>query len=186
VAYDPSTVDPTRKGDARYWWSAAEVGRLRRVVAPEFADRLSIAGTPKGRRLAALRSEFGAEEGVIFDGGPMTQMAEPLRLSLARWRGADPEKTYLIISHVLGPSLEERARSQLSDGLPVEAEDLRRDWVAALEAGDESEPMLREQLDAELESLGHLRHSDVLVFDPRKAVEVSPAIFVQDERPNPR
>jgi hypothetical protein len=161
-------ADPAKAGDSRFWWTAEEVGRLRRVVPPEHADRLAIAGTPKGRSLAAWRRETPPEP--------------PFRVSLDHWRDADPDKTYLIVSATRGPTPEEEQREGLAERLPPEIEDLRQAWVAALQSGDDDEPMLREQLDAELEAIGHFRRGTISAFDPRKAVEISPGVFVQDER----
>src|SRR4051794_19099676 len=62
--------DPTKEGDARYSWSADEVGRLLRVTPARFASTVRQAGTPKGRSLASYREEFAGGEAVFGLGGP--------------------------------------------------------------------------------------------------------------------
>ena len=165
--------DRTKAGDSRYWWTAEEVGQLRRMSAPEHAHRLTMAGRPKGQSLAQLRRQLGGDEGVIFEG---------IRFSLAPWKGADPQRTRLIISHTRDPTGEEVEKAWRAAPLPPEVDDLRRDWIEAKETGDEAEPMLREQLDEELEALGRFRLGKVSAFDGRNAVELMPGVFVQDER----
>jgi hypothetical protein len=183
--------DPSKEGDPRFWWTPGEVGRMRRVAPPEHAVRITNAGLPKGRSLAAMRREFGGDEGVIFDGpahaavqaellGRPVPPAPVMRLSLAHWRDADAQQTYLIVHYMRTPLPEEQSSHK---PMPPELDQLRRDWVAALQAGDESEPMLRAQYEEESEAAGWFKYSRFNAFDERKASELSPGVFVQDERP---
>ena len=59
--------DPTKAGDPRYWWLPDEVDRLRLLVPPEFADKVAVAGTPKGQTLVSVREEFGVDEEATFE-----------------------------------------------------------------------------------------------------------------------
>ena len=183
--------DPAKAGDPRFWRSAEEVGRILRLAPPELASRLTKAGTPKGTTLAQLRREAGGDElerrmgGVPDDHWPKDGAPEPIwgpeivvRISLAPWRDADPERTRFIISQTWRPTPEQqKAMSQL----PREGDELRRAWRAALAEGDEeSADALREQME---EELGAVPFSKLSAWDPQRAVEVAPDVFVQDERP---
>jgi hypothetical protein len=196
------TGDPAKAGDSRYWWLPDEVERLRQVTPPEFADSIPVAGRPKGRSLRQLRSEFGGDEGFVLgnetgihdipspDAADQVvvpiPVAEGHRLSLSHWSDADPDTTHLIVSHVRGISDEEREVRERTDRLPAHVDALRRQWVAALEAGSADEPALRELYDRELRLLGHIPHRAFSAFAPRKAVQVSPGVYVQDDRQEQR
>jgi hypothetical protein len=141
-----SIDDRAKEGDPRFWWSEAEAEKMRRLSSPELLDRVPNAGAPKGRSLASLRQQFGGDDGELVAGGasrvtlstgdePTTAVGPGLpeyrvRLSLERWKEADPEKTYLIIN------------------------------------------------------VGSGKHKDASMWNPAKALELSPTVFVQDERPS--
>ena len=123
--------------------------------------------------------------GVPDDHWPKDGAPEPIwgpeivvRISLAPWRDADPEKTRFIISQTWRPTPEQqKAMSQLPRG----GDELRHAWRAALAEGDEeSADALREQME---EELGSVPFSELSAWDPQRAVEVAPDVFVQDERP---
>jgi hypothetical protein len=104
------------------------------------------------------------------------------------WQGADQEKTRLIVTHHRTSTTEEQGcyAAERAATPPDATELLRREWAEALVAGDESEPELRAQLDEEQAALGHFKFADFSALSFGKAIELSPCVFVQDERPGSR
>jgi hypothetical protein len=182
--------DPSKDGDPRFWHTAEDVGRMLRVAPPDLAGRLAVAGTPKGATLAQLRRESGGDEferrigGVpdrywpVGESEPVWEPEQIVRFSLAHWREADPQKTRLIISHSWQPTPEQQ---EALSRIPREGNDLRQAWMAANAEGDrETAAALLEQME---EELGTVSFDRLSAWDPRRAVEIAPGVFAQDERP---
>jgi hypothetical protein len=174
--------DPTKSGDPRYWWSEQEVARLREVW-PDAAD---LTGRPKGYSLASLRKQ-AVDGAVEWAFGRSDEPEEDrVRLSLAPWHGADPERTYLIVAHRRAATVEERALSRVQPWPPA-IEALRQEWLSALAAEDaERAGELKGRLDAAFREQGFLKPRETSPWDPARAVEAQPGVFVQDERPQSR
>ncbi len=68
---------------------------------------------------------------------------------------------------------------------PPELEAIRKEWLAALAADDDDRAAeLRRQLDASLKEHGFFKRNALSAWDPDRATEVQPGVFVQDERPS--
>jgi hypothetical protein len=174
--------DPAKAGDARYWWDEVEVSRLREL-SPEMPDLI---GKPRGRSLGSLQRE--ADSGEVEIGVPELPDGRPavsVRISLSPWSEADPQRTYLIVTHGRSPTAEEQ-KDLRAAGLPWpdDVEALRQEWLAALaaELHDQAEE-LRQRFDAALKQHGFFKHGDRWPWDPERATEIQPGVFVQDERP---
>ena len=174
--------DPTKKGDPRYWWDEKQLSRLREF-SPDMPD---LSGKPKGQSLASLqrRADCGEVElglPALPDGG----QGESVRVSLSRWSDADPERTYLIVSHERRPTGEEQEAIR-AQGFPwpPEVEAIRQDWLAALAAEKPDRAAeLRRRLDASLKDHGFSKPGELSAWNADKATEIQPRVFVQDERP---
>jgi hypothetical protein len=174
--------DPSKKGDARYWWDETEVARLREL-SPDMPD---LNGKPRGRSLAALRRE--AEDDEVELGWPELPDGSPahsVRISLSRWRDADPESTYLIVTHGRRPTDEEQEVLRAKGfPWPEAVETLRQEWLAAIAAQlTDRATELRQQLDAAFKEQGFFKFGDRSPWDPERATELQPGGVVQDDRP---
>jgi hypothetical protein len=148
---------------------------------PELAKNLYKAGTPKGEPLREVDLSFRdfASKWSDGEGGSRPPRAH-IGAALAHWRDADPDETYLIVEPGRGPGPDSPSLAEL---IPPEVEELRQDWVAALERGDDDAPALREQLDEEFATLGIRKVADFDAFSPSRATEIIPGVWVQDDRP---
>ena len=174
--------DPTKQGDARYWWDEAEITRLREL-SPNMPN---LSGKPRGRSLDSLQRE--AEDGEVEVGVPALpdgRPAQSVRISLSRWSDADPERTYLIVTHGRRSTAEEQEVLRAKGfPWPEEVEALRQEWLSALAAElPDRAAELRQQLDAAFKEHGFFKLGDRWPWDPERATEIQPDVFVQDERP---
>lgn len=176
------TDDPRKAGDGRYWWLPEDVARLRKSAQ----DVPDLTGKPRGQSLASLRRRGkNGEVDLALPGLPGHPEATPVRLPLLHWEGADPELTYFIVSHQRRPS-EEEHEERKAEGFPWpgDAEANRQQWLAAEALGDSVRAAnARQRFDAQLAALGFRKHRDVSPWDPTRAIELLPGVFVQDERP---
>jgi hypothetical protein len=176
--------DPAKTGDIRYWWDEQEVSRLREL-SPAMPD---LSGKPRGRSLASLQRE--AKDGEVelgVPGLPDGSAVESVRLSLSRWSDADPERTYLIITHGRRPTAEEQ-EVRRAEGFrwPEDVEALRQEWLAALAAESvDRAAELRQQLDTAFKEHGFFKFGERSPWNPERATEIHPGVFVQDERSEP-
>jgi len=176
--------DPSKRDDPRYWWTAEHVERLR-AVAGEPPD---LTGRPKGQSLASLRQQAEGDEVELvhpLDPSGGVDDVRRVRIPLTQWRDADPDRTYVMITHARRPTHEEQeTRKAEVMPWPDAVEALRREWLAAEASGHtERATGARARFDAELHRLGFRRPRDLTPWDPSKAVELQPGVFVQDERP---
>jgi hypothetical protein len=177
--------DPSKRDDPRYWWAAEEVERLK-GLSDELPD---LTGRPKGQSLASLRQQAEGDEVELVH--PIVRSGADhdvrrVRIPLTQWRDADPERTYLIVTHLRPPTDEEQDKRK-AEGMPWpdEVEALRQEWLAAEAAGQgERATDARARLDAELAGLGFLKPRRISAWEPSRAVELRPGVFVQDERPS--
>ena len=191
--------DPSKAGDPAWFWSAEDVGALMRTAQPEDAGRLVMAGRPKGNSLASLRERHGGDEvelhaGLLPDERPADMPAErwallssrpghTARFSLAPWRDADPRTTRFIISHCWQPKDDELAVNSGLGDQPPELVEARKQWLAAIRAGDPSAGELRKQVDALMEEAGIHNFAGSGTWNEKRASELAPGVFVLDERP---
>jgi len=173
--------DPAKAGDARYWWDEDEVSRLRELSA----DMPDLTGKPRGRSLASLQRE--AESGTVELGVPELPDGTPaqsVRVSLSRWSDDDPERTYLIVTHGRKPTAEEQEALRAKGfPWPDEVEALRQEWLAALAAELPAKAAeRRRQLDTAFKEHGFFKFGERWPWDPERATEIQPGVFVQDER----
>ena len=177
-------IDDARKqGDPRYWWLDDEVERLQKL-SPEVPD---LRGRPKGQSLGSLRARAdGDEVELLHPAVDGLGEGAPIRIPLTQWRDADPERTYLIVAHIRRPTPDEQdAINRRRPRWPEWVESLRREWLAADTAdGKEQAAQARQRLEEALTELGYRKAADLSPFSPEKAVELRPAVFVQDERPS--
>jgi hypothetical protein len=200
-------TDATKEGDTRYWVTEREIETTRRGRArpldPEIVARAEAVwgpmsdslsdeeiekleeariGKPKGVSLEKLRERSGGE--VVVDGPNPEGETEPAQIPLPPelFAGSDPLTTYVIASRHYAWTPEER-EAMPKWKYPPEVDELRKEWVAALDSGAPEEPQLRERYDEELEKLGGLKHTTFSAWLPERAAELTPGVFVQDERP---
>lgn len=174
--------DPTKRDDPRYWWNTDEVERLQTLSA----DLPDLAGKPKGQSLASLqRRAAGDDVELIHPGRAADAETASVRIPLGQWRDADPERTYLIIAHDRAPTGEEQeAMKGKGPPWPNPVEALRKEWLEAEASGhDARSKNARERFDAALAELGFRKARDITPWDPERATELRPGVFVQDERP---
>lgn len=176
--------DPSKKGDPRYWWVAKDTERLRRLSQ----DCPDLTGRPKGESLASLRSRAEGDVVELVHPALSDSPAEDrrVRVPLSQWRDADPERTYLFIAHQRRPTADEQDAIK-ARGMPwpdgVEA--LRQEWLAKEAAGDNEEAArARQRFDEALRPLGFRKARDISAWNPARAAELRPGVFVQDERPS--
>jgi hypothetical protein len=170
--------DPSKSDDPRYWWQADEIEHLRKLSS----DMPDIAGRPRGESLGSLRRR--AERDEVELGG----VHGSVRIPLGHWRDADPERTYLIIMHVRRPTADEQ-EAMKAEWLSwdFEVEMLRQEWLAAEGAGEHGEAAeARRRFEAALTQRGFRKACDSSPWDPERAHELLPGVFVQDERPSTR
>jgi hypothetical protein len=178
-----SIDDPSKKGDPRYWWEKDFLAGLR-GGAPDAPD---LGGKPKGQSLASLQQRAEESEFVwAFPSGGAHEESR-VRLSLEPWRDADPKRTYLIVSHQHAPIREQQAAGKAEPSpWPAEVETVRQDWLAALAADEpEKATALRHELDAELKKHGFRKPGETSAWNPDRAIEIQPGVFLQDERTDP-
>ncbi len=168
-------TDERVRDDPRYWWTEEEVARLRQLD-PNIPVT---AGRPKGQTLASLREK--AEGGRIV-WGPFGERMSRVEVFLSLWEDADSERTRFIVAHQRGTPLEERdAPNSL---LPPAVEEARQMLRAAIKVGNEEQiAKSREQLTTLFREHGGRKATDLSPWDPERAVEIQPGVFVQDERP---
>jgi hypothetical protein len=174
--------DPKKQDDPHYWWLADDVERLRKK-APDFPD---LTGRPKGESLASLRRRANAGQVDLTPlRFPHDPAPTPVHLPLDQWMDADPERTFFIIAHQRAPTNEEQEERR-AEGFPWpgEAEAYRQQWLAAEALGDKVQAaQARKRFDAMLADLGFRKARDLSPWNPERATEIRPGIFVQDERP---
>jgi hypothetical protein len=176
------TDDPGKAGDGRYWWLPEDVELLRKR-APEMPD---FRGRPRGESLASLRrrSQDG-EVDLTLPPLPGQPDQTPVRLPLDQWRDADPNRTYFIVSHQRRPTDEEQEERE-AEGFPWpgHAEAYRQQWLSAEALGDEVRAAeARRRFDVVLAELGFRKARDLSPWNPDRATELAPGVYVQDERP---
>ncbi|HEX4519937.1 MAG TPA: hypothetical protein VH063_10190 [Gaiellaceae bacterium] len=174
VAWDVN--DPAKAGDPRYFWTEDDATRMRDTIAPVTA------GAPRGASLLRLERDYPVDR---QDGDPDApeerfgaRAHHGVRIAIEHFHAADPETTFLIVSHMTRPT------SLTPTPLSPEVERIREELVAATEAGEEdSAEGLRARLRAELTTSGFRPRSELFAADENRATEVAPGVFVQDERP---
>jgi hypothetical protein len=154
-----------------------------RKHAQDFPD---LTGKPRGQSLASLRRRSkDGEVDLTLPTLPGRPDPTPVHLPLLHWDGAEPDLTYFIISHQRQPTEEEQEELQ-AEGFPWpgEAEANRQQWLAAEALGDEVRAArARQRFDSQLADLGFRKHGDLWPWDPARATELVPGVFIQDERP---
>ena len=175
--------DPTKAGDARYWWSDDEAARWRSHF-PECSRDL--AGQPKGQRLASFLVSEGSDEVELVRPALDRMDERTMRFSIPEAAKDDPERTYLIVQHQRRPSdAEQEELKHRGFPWPDEVEALRQRWLAAIaDKDDERAAQLRRELDAAFEKRGFRKPTDFSPWNPDRAVEVQPGVWLQDERPS--
>ena len=176
--------DPSKRDDPRYWWTAEQVERLKALSDewPDLTDR------PKGQSLASLRQQAEGDEVELVHPSALSGGADAVRrvrIPLTQWHDADPERTYLIVTHHRRPAAEEQEKRKV-EGMPWpdEVETLRQQWLTAEAAGETHRATdARTRFDAELARLGFRKPREMSAWEPSRAVELRPGVFVQDERP---
>jgi hypothetical protein len=166
--------DPSKSDDPRYWWQADEVERLRRLSS----DMPDITGRPRGESLGSLRRR--AERDEVELGG----VSGSVRIPLGHWRDDDPERTYLIIMHVRRPTADEQ-EAMKAEWPPwdFEVDKLQQAWLAAEGAGEHGTAAeARRRFEAALAQRGFRNARYSSPWDPERAHELLPGVFVQDER----
>jgi hypothetical protein len=175
--------DPSKQGDGRYWWLRADVQLLQGKMT-DFPD---LTGRPRGESLASLRRRADAGQvDLTRPRFPHDPAPKPAWLPLDPWMDADPERTFFIIAHQRAPTKEEQEERK-AEGFPWpgEAEAYRQQWLAADALGDKVRAVqARQRFDAMLAELGFRKARDLSPWNPERATEVRPGVFVQDERPS--
>jgi hypothetical protein len=107
-----------------------------------------------------------------------------VRIPLDPWIDADPERTRFLIAHHRKPTSEEQRLPTTDLPWGEDEEAMRQEWLAADAAGDEERAAdARRRLFDALAKLGFRKATDLSPWNPERATEIRPGIFVQDERP---
>jgi hypothetical protein len=107
-----------------------------------------------------------------------------VRLPLLQWDEADPDRTYFIVSHQQRPTEEEQdGREAEGFPWPGDAEADRQQWLAAEALGDQVRAaQAKQRFDGKLADMGFRKSRDLSAWDPVRATELAPGVFVQDDR----
>jgi hypothetical protein len=109
-----------------------------------------------------------------------------VRIPLDAWAEADPKRTRFLIAHYRRPSSEEQDLRKTDFLWGEEEEAIRQEWLSADAAGDEERAAdARRRLFVALDKLGFGKATELSPWDPQRASELRPGIYIQDERPAP-
>jgi hypothetical protein len=174
--------DTTKAGDPRYWWTEEETAKWRNHLPESSPD---LAGRPKGQLLASFLVSEGSDEVELVRPASEGTEERTMRFSIPRGAGANPERTYLIVQHQRRPNdAEQQELKQKGFPWPETVETLRQEWLAALaDKDDQRAGELRRELDAAFKEHGFRKPTDTSPWNPDRAVQVQPGVWLQDERP---
>lgn len=170
--------DPNTKNDARFYLTVTEEMELPYPPGTKL---------PKGQPLAELRKELEGDEGDVVD--PLTGSRH--RITLERWKQADPERTYVGVSFRNWPAesgvepeevfgAEEGEPTRVST-LPPELEALIEETRAAFESGDAAKAwQMNAVVQERLEEAAREPGSNISFWDESDAIEVAPDFVIFD------